>query len=304
MAALRVLAINSSKERLSTTFAYNKVVAIDAFNVTELVRNHSAGARSQASSNASTTARETRRKISRAEPCFITKRPSYTLKRAHWVNAVRKDPARKRFIEEFLKKLSLVHRLFDLNDTSNLANRKTFIFIAILLFVDRSDSLPLNVFLVVLNAEIKFRRYKRMASVEPLSADVQELIEQTIKLVDLIYWEPEETAEGYHRLTAGAMRGISRAQPDQQDIDMELGVRTHNEEADEEGFRRPGVDATLEERRDYGRYLISDHDSDLDSDNEELLEELGLVPDCPESPHLGVHTRQEQVNEWLAALQV
>ena len=30
--------------------------------------------------------------IERSEPCFITKRPSYTLERAHWVNAVRNSP--------------------------------------------------------------------------------------------------------------------------------------------------------------------------------------------------------------------
>ncbi|KDR70854.1 hypothetical protein GALMADRAFT_811416 [Galerina marginata CBS 339.88] len=65
------------------------------------------------------TARETRRNISRAEPCFITKRHSYTLERVHWVDAVSKD---KRKIEEFLKELGVVHINFTLNDASNLTN--------------------------------------------------------------------------------------------------------------------------------------------------------------------------------------
>ncbi|KAF8800097.1 hypothetical protein BYT27DRAFT_7200604 [Phlegmacium glaucopus] len=423
-----LLVTGSSNRKLSTTFAYNKVVAVHEFDVAELVRDHSAGAPSQASSDASTTARETRRNISRAECCFITKRPSYTLERAHWVNAVRKDPSRKRTIEEFLKRLGVVHVRFNLNDTSNLTNLDRMLHVCFDKFgffavtaslatlkqlikmveeenrnwqnrfdqgegyirsfgllrppvvnaeyemvvlhpehflpkgsdltvysqtngqvygksyvighdrtlrespgtpdsprlpafaseADRSGSLPLNVFLVVLNAEIKFRRYKRMALVDALSPDVQELIEQTIKLVDLIYWEPEVTSEPYHRRAVGAMEVTPRALQDQQDIDMELGIRAHVEEADEDTFRAsrlprgvrcPGVNATLEERREHGQYLISGRDFDLDSDDENLLEELGLAPDCPdckfpESSQWGVHPHQEQVNEWRAGLQV
>jgi hypothetical protein len=78
-----------------TDFAYDKVEAVDAFAVPALHRDHSLGLPSVASSAASTTTREMRRNISRAEPCFITKRPSYALEGAHWVNPVRKDTARK-----------------------------------------------------------------------------------------------------------------------------------------------------------------------------------------------------------------
>jgi len=87
--------------KLSTSFAYNTVEAVSDFGVDALVRNHSAGA---ASSNASTTARQTRQNIDRAEPCFITKRPSYTHERAHWVNAVRGNPNLK---EKIVCSLSL-----------------------------------------------------------------------------------------------------------------------------------------------------------------------------------------------------
>ena len=63
-------------------------------------------------------------------------------------------------------------------------------------------------------------------------------------------------------------------------------------------IRYPGDDATLEERREYGQYLISGRgmcvhslssqdchstdlalDNDLDSDDEELLNDLGFGPD-------------------------
>jgi hypothetical protein len=52
----------------------------------------------------------------------------------------------------------------------------------------------LNVFLVILNAEIKFRRYFEMIRSSPpptpLPADVLDVMRSTIILVDLIYWRP------------------------------------------------------------------------------------------------------------------
>jgi hypothetical protein len=49
----------------------------------------------------------------------------------------------------------------------------------------------LNVFLVIINAEIKFRRYFAMAQpTTPLPADVIHLMHRTITLVDLLYWKP------------------------------------------------------------------------------------------------------------------
>ena len=128
------------QRQISTNFAYNKVGAVLDFGVGALERDHSAPA---ASSNGSTTSRQTRQIIDRAEPCFITKRPSYTLESAHWVNAVRKDANDKAAIvcsfhphwlvlipskqERFLIDLGIVHSSFNLNDTSNLTNRKSVI---------------------------------------------------------------------------------------------------------------------------------------------------------------------------------
>jgi hypothetical protein len=55
----------------------------------------------------------------------------------------------------------------------------------------------LNIFLVILNAEIKFHRYLRMISQNPpttsLPADVLALMHLTIELVDLLYWKPVPT---------------------------------------------------------------------------------------------------------------
>lgn len=127
----------------------------------------------------------------------------------------------------------------------------------------------LNPFLVVLNAEIKFRRYLRMSQA-PLPADVMELIRKTIKLVDLIYWQPSVRPN-----TAAAAQldePMLVDQPLVQDVaDVELGAGSHGMRTDQEeegertiqdsnyGYGRdpPGVGATLAERRDYGQYLIS-----------------------------------------------
>jgi len=57
-----------------------------------LVRVHSCGVPSVASdTTSSSTIRTESRKISRAEPCFVTKQPSYSLEKVHFVNVVRKN---------------------------------------------------------------------------------------------------------------------------------------------------------------------------------------------------------------------
>jgi len=84
-----------TENKLTTTFAYHTVEDVADFNLSALERDHSTGAPSEAPS---TTARATRRIISRAEPCFVTKQRSYTLERVHWVNTVKKNPLRKKEI--------------------------------------------------------------------------------------------------------------------------------------------------------------------------------------------------------------
>ncbi len=58
----------------------------------------------------------------------------------------------------------------------------------------------INVFLVILNAEIKFHRYLHMISRNPptipLPADVLNLMHLTVELVPLLYWNPVSTKRG------------------------------------------------------------------------------------------------------------
>ena len=54
-----------------------------------------------------------------------------------------------------------------------------------------AESQRVNVFLVTLNAEIKFRRYFDLdPPADPLPEDVTNLMRQTMELVDAIYWKP------------------------------------------------------------------------------------------------------------------
>jgi hypothetical protein len=84
--------------KISTTFNYNKVPEIPELGFPALVRVHSAGVPSVVSVTTSSSVRSESRKISRAEPCLITKQPSYGLEMAHFVNAVRKDKLLKKDI--------------------------------------------------------------------------------------------------------------------------------------------------------------------------------------------------------------
>jgi len=128
--------------KISTTFNYNKVVEVPELGLPALFRVHSCGVPSVASITTSSSVRTESRKISRAEPCFITKQPSYSLAKAHFVNAVRKNKLLKVDIvspshlsrlwitliaeqEQFLRKLGLVDPGFDLNSASNLAPSKS-----------------------------------------------------------------------------------------------------------------------------------------------------------------------------------
>jgi hypothetical protein len=79
--------------RISTTFNYNKIKEIPNLGLPALVRPHSAGVPSV--SSVTSSVKSENRKISRAEPCFITKQHAYSLEMAHFVNAVRHDTALK-----------------------------------------------------------------------------------------------------------------------------------------------------------------------------------------------------------------
>ena len=75
----------------------------------------------------------------------------------------------------------------------------------------------LNVFLVVINAEIKFRCYFEMVQpTSPLPADIINLMRRTMDLVDLLYWKPvpkkgSQGAKVMAKRLAGQRKNPSRA---------------------------------------------------------------------------------------------
>ena len=126
-------------------------------------------------------------------------------------------------------------------------------------------SLSLNVFLVILNAEIKFRRYRRMGAMPRLPEDVEKLMDETIKLVQLIYWKPEKRTPYRKRIDLS----LCDMDVDVEDTtDIEMGMRPTDEEDDTLGksskrvqqarpVKRRGENATLEQRVEYNQYLLS-----------------------------------------------
>lgn len=125
--------------KISTTFNYNKIRAVPELDLPALVRPHSGGAPSV--SSISTSIRSESRKIGREESCFITKGHAYSLERAHFVNAVRRDENLKADVvssfdlrtktilipeqELFLQRLGIVEDRFSLNSACNLVPRKS-----------------------------------------------------------------------------------------------------------------------------------------------------------------------------------
>lgn len=129
----------------------------------------------------------------------------------------------------------------------------------------RRNYANLNPFLVILNAEIKFRRYFRQQQPPPLPlpADPMTLIQLTTELVKLIYWDPIVKPN-----TPAAQIFLNTAPisaPEPQPSDAEMGYIDRGEEEEEVPtlraphgkIRRPAAHTTLKERMDYGQYLLS-----------------------------------------------
>ena len=55
---------------------------------------------------------------------------------------------------------------------------------------EREAHQALNVYLVLLNAEIKFQQFVRNVGLDKLHPDMRDIVEQTIHIVDLMYSEP------------------------------------------------------------------------------------------------------------------
>jgi hypothetical protein len=148
----------------------------------------------------------------------------------------------------------------------------------------RSKIGQLNVFLVILNADMKFRKYFELPPpAMPLPTNVLNLMCRTMELVDLLYWRPfpEVNTKGYDILAEMEAnrqmnRRIARVQrllfdSGSNDIDMD-------DDDDDDGFLTlPSVrtlarrhahmkrisDADLETRREYWSAMMSGHGTGL-----------------------------------------
>jgi hypothetical protein len=80
--------------------------------------------------------------------------------------------------------------------------------------------------------------------VQALAPDVEELIDLTIKLVDLIYWKPVvDLSIPYHQRAANS---------------MDMGYESSDDSEDTPRLpQSPGPNATLQERKAYGDLLLS-----------------------------------------------
>jgi hypothetical protein len=139
----------------------------------------------------------------------------------------------------------------------------------------RNGPMQLNVFLVILNAEIKFRRYLEMIRQDPptpLPNDVLTLIHRTVELVELVYWRPVPT-KGSHGEAIMVKRLARMRHPDNgtgTDHAKSIERRSNEErevQEDETILTLPRrrrklvlpADMDLQSRMAYGRALMSGH---------------------------------------------
>ena len=111
-----------------------------------------------------------------------------------------------------------------------------------------------NIFLVILNAEIKFHRYLHMIEqnlpTTPLPDDVLDLMRLTVELVDLLYWKPMPTKGSIGEAEfARIMKYRGK-----EGMDDPTRFRSRRRRR----FRFP-ADMDTEARKAYGRALMSGH---------------------------------------------
>ena len=146
-------------------------------------------------------------------------------------------------------------------------------------FQNRNNFDNLNILLVAINAEIKFRRYLKMIQEDPpttaLPDDVLALMRRVVELVDLLYWVPVPTkgSKGYTiKLARLKRKNPERAgrssQPQYSETmsDEEGGMALPTpSEAWKMSKRRRRLDwladADVETRKAYGTALMSGHGS-------------------------------------------
>ncbi|KAF8181262.1 hypothetical protein BJ912DRAFT_979880 [Pholiota molesta] len=165
---------------------------------------------------------------------------------------------------------------------------------------NRERGAKLNPYLVILAAEIKFRRYLVAPNAPPLDAEYQALIEKTLKVADLLYWEavPGTIAGVLFDDSNDRMQVDSDGTSESQAThDLEVGFRGEANDAGgstaqplkgKEGARRPDVDL---------RTLLSGRDLPLDSDDRSLLQEMGLSNGCIRTK-IDQESNVERVDSW------
>ncbi|KAF4612538.1 hypothetical protein D9613_012773 [Agrocybe pediades] len=126
----------------------------------------------------------------------------------------------------------------------------------------RAEKDILNPFLVVLNAEIAFRRFREQPR-RVLCQEYNELIDLTIDLMDKIYFQPVIEAE--REEMDDLYKDVDLDRPRELPKNSRMGVVV----------KKPGRDASVDEVIEYHRYLMSgcdyidDSDGDNDADDDE-----------------------------------
>jgi len=140
-------------------------------------------------------------------------------------------------------------------------------------------SVSWNPFLVVLSAEIKFRRFNKLSQRPNLDARYEQLIEKTIKLVDLIYEKPvvrlntpfanyfTSYAMGVDRDRLGNEFGYHRHDPEDEDNNPTI-------RSTDQGRVVKRLPSAAQGRKEYWQDLLSGHDLELDDKDEGFLEEM------------------------------
>jgi hypothetical protein len=141
-------------------------------------------------------------------------------------------------------------------------------------FQNRNETHDVNIFLVAINADIKFRRYFKMIQQQPpttaLPADVLMLMRRVVELVDLLYWAPVPTKGSKGEEIRAERMLLKRKNPERagRSSEPQYAEMSSEESGMEDsltlakssrGFRRLDWLPDVEARRAYGSALMCGH---------------------------------------------
>ncbi|KAF4618075.1 hypothetical protein D9613_012655 [Agrocybe pediades] len=135
----------------------------------------------------------------------------------------------------------------------------------------RAEKDILNPFLVVLNAEIAFRRFREEPHRHVLCQDYNEVIDLTIDLMDKIYFQPvieaerEEMARLCTIFLGAKYKDVDLDRPRELPKNSRMGVVV----------KKPGRDASADEVIEYHRYLMSgcDYESSDSAEDSDVYDD-------------------------------